>query len=220
MVRKVFPSLFILCLVLLATSLTASAQTPGTASGKYKFVMEDGLVKYLEFDVRTDERGGTQGYFLFTDEAKVQIEEPVEDGDPRRAESLEFSMKADLSEMTIEKNRAVISGMVRESSHSRYLGKWVRLVIEDNDGVEVRDRFGWSFCAQEQGGWIPSDSEVPGDRGAFMSWWATDAERKDDVGIPSANLIPGNLKGCRPYPIFAFDFAEFLKGDGSIQIRQ
>lgn len=220
MVRKVFPSLFILCMVLLATPFTASAQQPGAANGKYKFVMDDGLVKYLEFDVRTDERGGTQGYFLFTDEAKVQLEEPNGDGESEKRESLEFSMKADLTEMTIEKNRAVISGMVRESSHSRYLGKWVRLVIEDNDGVEVLDKFGWSFCAQEQGGWIPSDAEVPGDRGAFMSWWATDAERKDDVGIPSPNLIPGNLKGCRPYPVLAYDFVEFLKGDGSIQIKR
>lgn len=220
MVRKVFPSLFILCLVLLATPFTASAQQAGAASGKYKFVMEDGLVKYLEFDVRTDERGGTQGYMLFTDEAKIQLEEPNDDEGPSKGESLAFSMKADLTEMTIEKNRAVISGMIRESSHPRYLGKWVRLVIEDNDGVEVRDKFVWSFCAPEQGGWIPSDAEVPGDNGAFLSWWATDAERKDDIGIPSLDLIPGNLKGCKSYPHLAYDFAEFLKGDGSIQIKR
>ena len=219
MLSKVLPSLFILGLVLLATPFTASAQT-GAANGRYKFVMDDGLVKYLEFDVSTDERGGTTGYMLFTDEAKVPFEEPNGDGEPGKDESLEFSMKADLTEMTIEKNRAVISGIVRESSIPRYLGKWVQLVIEDNDGIEVADKFGWSFCAQEEGGWIPSDAEVPGDRGAFMSWWATDFERKDDIGIPSPNLIPGNLKGCRSYPLQAFDFAEFLKGDGAIQIKQ
>ena len=219
MLSKVLPSLFILGLVLLATPFTASAQT-GAANGRYKFVMDDGLVKYLEFDVSTDERGGTSGYMLFTDEAKVPFEEPNGDGEPGKDESLEFSMKADLTEMTIEKNRAVISGIVRESSIPRYLGKWVQLVIEDNDGIEVADKFGWSFCAQEEGGWIPSDAEVPGDRGAFMSWWATDFERKDDIGIPSPNLIPGNLKGCRSYPLQAFDFAEFLKGDGAIQIKQ
>jgi hypothetical protein len=218
MLRKVLPSLFILGLVLLATPFTASAQ--GAANGRYKFVLEDGLVKYLEFDVSTDARGGTSGYMLFTDEAKVQMEEPNPDGEPPKDESLDFSMKADLTEMTIEKNRAVISGVVRESSIPRYLGKWVQLVIEDNDGIERADRFGWSFCAQEEGGWIPSDAEVPGDRGAFMSWWATDAERKDDIGIPSPNLIPGNLKGCRSYPLQGFDFAEFLKGDGAIQIKQ
>jgi hypothetical protein len=219
MLRKVFPSLFILGLVLIATPFTTSAQT-GAANGKYKFVMDDGLVKYLEFDVVKDERGGTTGYMLFTDEAKVPFDEPNVDGEPGKDESLEFSMKADLTEMTIEKNRAVIGGMVRESSIPRYLGRWVQLVIEDNDGVEVLDKFGWSFCTQEEGGWIPSDSEVPGDRGAFLSWWATDAERKDDIGIPSVNLIPGNTKGCKSYPILGYDFATFLKGDGAIQIKQ
>jgi hypothetical protein len=219
MVTKLFPSLCLLALVLLATPFTVSAQS-GAANGKYKFVMEDGLVKYLEFDVLTDARGGTSGYMLFTDEAQVQIEEPNVDAPPRKGESFAFSMKADMTEMIIEKNRAVIGGMVRESSIPRYLGKWVQLVIEDNDGIEVPDKFVWSFCAQEEGGWIPSDSEVPGDRGAFMSWWATDAERKDDIGIPSPNIIPGNQKGCKSYPVRAFDFAEFLKGDGAIQIRQ
>lgn len=219
MPTKAFPSLLIITLVLLATPILASAQA-GAATGKYKFVMEDGLAKYLEFDVVSDAKGGTTGYMVLTDEALVAIEEPNGDEGPRRGESLPFSMKADIGEMTIEKNKAVISGMVRESSIPRYLGKWVRLVIEDNDGIEVRDRFGWSFCAQEPGGWIPSDAEVPGDRGAFLSWWATDAERKDDVGIPSPNLIPGELKGCRPFPLLAYDFAEFLKGDGAITIRQ
>lgn len=220
MPRKAFPSLLILSLVLLATPIVASAQA-GAANGKYKFVMEDGLVKYLEFDVRNDERGGTSGYMLFTDETKVQFEEfNGDEGPPRADESLEFSMKADIDAMTIEKNRAVISGVVRESSIPRYLGKWIRLVVEDNDGIEVPDKFGWSFCAPEEGGWIPSDAEVPGDRGAFMSWWSTDAERKDDIGIPSPDLIPGNLKGCRPYPVLAYDFAEFLKGDGVIAIKQ
>ena len=219
MLKRLFPSLLIMCLVLLATPILASAQA-GAASGKYKFIMEDGLVKYLEFDVRNDERGGTSGYMVFTDEAKVQLKEPNPDEFSREDESLEFSMRADFDSMTIEKNRAVITGMIRESSIPRYLGQWVRLVIEDNDGIEVPDKFGWSVCAPEQGGWIPEDAEVPGDRGAFMSWWSTDAERKDDIGIPSPNLIPGNLKGCRPHPLFAYDFAEFLKGDGAITIKQ
>lgn len=220
MPTKAFPALLIITLVLLATPILASAQA-GAANGKYKFVMDDGLVKYLEFDVVNDSKGATNGYMLLTDEAQVVLEEPNGDEPPpRRGESLPFSMKADIDGMTIEKNKAVITGMVRESSIPRYLGKWIRLVIEDNDGIEVADKFGWSFCAQEQGGWIPEDAEVPGDRGAFMRWWATDAERKDDVGIPSADIIPGNLKGCRSFPLLAYDFAAFVKGEGAIAIKQ
>ena len=219
MLKRLFPSLLIMCLVLLATPMLASAQA-GAASGNYKFVLDDGLIKSIDFDVRTDDRGATTGFMTFTDEAKVALEEPDPDGEPGKDESLAVTIKVDFDSMTIEKNRAVMSGVVRESSIPRYLGRWVRLVIEDNDGIEVPDRFGWAFCVQEEGGWIPSDAEVPGDRGAFMSWWSTDAERKDDIGIPSPNLIPGTLKGCRSYPMLAYDFAEFLKGDGVISIKQ
>ena len=125
-----------------------------------------------------------------------------------------------LDTMTIEKNRAIISGIVRDSSYSSYIGKFVQLVIEDNDGVEVPDKLVWTFCEQQPGGWIPQDAEDPNDRGAFMSWWATDAERKDDVGIPSPNLIPGNLKSCQVYPLQIYEFASMLKWDGAITITQ
>ena len=53
-----------------------------------------------------------------------------------------------------------------------------------------------------------------------MSWWATDAERKDDVGIPSPNLIPGNLKSCQVYPLQTYEFASMPKWDGAITITQ
>jgi hypothetical protein len=218
MLTKVCASLFIMCLVFLATPLVASAQ--GVANGSYKFVMEDRLIKYLEFDARSTERGAATGYMLLTDEATVLFQDVDGTGESPREEKVQFSMKAELDAMTIEKNRAVISGVVRDSTYRSYIGKWVQLVIEDNDGFDVPDKFVWSFCQPEPGGWIPQDSEVPGDRGAFMSWWSTDAERKDDVGIPSPDLIPGNLKSCRVYPIFTYEFAPILKGDGVITIRQ
>jgi hypothetical protein len=217
MLKRVIAPLFILCLAVLATPLLVSAQV-GAASGNYTFVMEDRFTKYLEFDASTDDRGATTGYMLFTDEAKTQFQDVDGTGEPLD-EEMPFSMKAEFDSMTIEKNRAVISGVVRDSSHRSYIGKWVQLVIEDNDGIEVPDRFVWSFCQPDPGGWIPSDYEVPGDRGAFMSWWATDSERKDDVGMPSPNVIPGNLKSCRTYPLTTYDYASILKGDGVIQIK-
>ena len=219
MSTRVCAPFFVLCLIFLAMPLLASAQT-GTASGTYKFIMEDELTKYLEFDARSAERGGATGYMLFNDEAKILFQDVDGTGERPPDEPVAFSMKADLDTMTIEKNRAVIGGVIRDSSYRSYIGKWVQLVIEDNDGIEVPDKFVWSFCQAEPGGWIPSDAEVPGDRGAFMSWWATDAERKDDVGIPSPNIIPGTLKSCRVYTLQAYEFAPILKGDGTIQIRQ
>jgi hypothetical protein len=194
-------SLFVLSLVFLAMPLLASAQV---ATGKYKFIMDDELSKYVEFNAKAGERGGATGYMIFTDEAKVVVQDP--DGEPVKDDPIPFSMKADLDTMTVEKNRAIISGIVRDSSVRSYIGRWVQLVIEDNDGVEVPDRFGWSFCEPEVG--------------AFLSWWATDAERRDDVGIPSPNIVPGMLKACKVNPLSSYEFASILKGDGAIQIQQ
>jgi len=219
MLSRVCASLFVLCLLLLATPLHTFAQA-GTANGNYKFYLEDGLLKSLEFDAKSDERGSATGFMTFTDEAKVVIQDVDGTGDVIPEEPAPFFMKADLNAMTIEKNQAIINGVITDSSYRSYIGKWVQLVIEDNDGVEVPDKFVWSFCQPDPGGWIPSDAEVPGDRGAFMSWWATDAERKDDVGIPSPNLIPGSLKACVAYPIRAYELASIIKGDGVITIRQ
>lgn len=217
MVPRVSAFFFVLCFVFLTTPSIASAQT---ASGRFKFIMEDELLKSFEFDARSGERGSATGFMQFTDEAKVVLQDVDGTGDVPREEPVEFFMKADFEEMTIEKNRAVINGVVRDSSYRSYIGKFVQLVVEDNDGVEVPDKFVWSFCTPEPGGWIPQDAEDPNDRGAFLSWWATDAERKDDVGIPSPSLIPGNLKSCKVYPLRAYEFAPILKGDGEISIKQ
>jgi hypothetical protein len=217
MLTRQSPSLLILCFVLFATPAIVSAQF---ASGQYKFVMEDGFTKYLEFEASTGERGAATGYMIFNDEAKIFMQDVDGTGDVPKEEPVPFFMKADFESMTVEKNRAVINGVVRDSSYRSYIGMFVQLVIEDNDGIERPDLFAWSFCAAEPGGWIPEDAEVPGDRGAFMSWWATDAERKDDVGIPSLNLIPGGLKSCPVKPLRNYEFATILKGDGAISIKQ
>jgi hypothetical protein len=216
---KVCALIFGLFLMVPAMSVRVNAQA-GSANGYYKFLMEDQLMKYVEFDARTDDRGNTSGYMIFTDEAKVLFIDGDGTGEKPPDESESFSMTADLDAMTIDKNRAVMSGTIRDSNYRSFIGKYVRLVIEDNDGIEVPDRVSWCFCQPEQGGWIPEDSEVPGDRGAYMSWWATDAEVKGDVGIPSQDLIPGNLKSCRIYPLWAYDFAPIAKGEGVIKIIQ
>lgn len=218
MLRKLCASLFALCLVFLATPLPSSAQVAGTVGGTYKFIMDDEISKYLEFSATSSERGGATGYMIFTDDTKVVVTDP--DGEPSKDEGVPFTMKADLDSMTIEKNRALMSGVIRDSSVREYIGRWVQLVIEDNDGVETPDKFVWQFCEPEPGGWIPSDAEWKDDQGAFMSWWATDAERRDDVGIPSPSLIPGGLKACKAYALQNYTFAEILKGDGEITIKQ
>ena len=113
-----------------------------------------------------------------------------------------------------------MDGVIRESSHKSYIGRWVQLVVEDNaENPEVPDRLTWSFCQSQSQGWIPSDAERKDDDGAFLSWWATDAERKDDVGIPSRNLLGTEQRSCTVYPLSFYTFADLRKSEGDIVVQ-
>lgn len=211
----------ILAIILLgfAPPRLTTAQTRGqSASGTYKFLLEDDLTRYVEFAASTDEKGFTTGSMTFTDEAKLSEQDVDGTGEPS-GEPMPFYMKAEFDTMTVEKNRALMSGIIRDSSHRGYVGKWVQLVVEDNgDNVEVPDKLVWRFCQPEAGGWVPSDYEVAGDRGAWMSWWATDAERKGDVGIPSKSLIPDEKRRCEVFPLWSYAFADLKRWSGNIQV--
>jgi hypothetical protein len=201
-----------------APSLTSAHMSGPTANGNYSLVLEDGLTKTLEFDASSDERGTTTGHMTFRDEARI-VEQDPDSEDSKEDPPSEFYVTADLNSLTIENNRAVMGGTVRESSHSSYIGKWVQLVVEDNgDGREVPDKVSWCFCQPEPGGWIPVDAEDPRDEGAWAHWWATDAEREDDRGVESVNIIPGNKTGCPAVSLSTYEFPD-ARGEGQIQVQ-
>jgi hypothetical protein len=210
-------SISALCLASLAAP--AAAQTPGSAArGTYKFILEDELVKSVDFDASTDSKGTTRGYLTLTDEAAIpDVDDPE---DPRAGDAPKsFYIKADLDTLTVEKNRAVMGGTVRDSDHVNYIGTWVQLVIEDNGlNREIPDNLTWSFCKPQASAWVPSDAELKNDNGAYLHWWATDAERKDDVGIPSVDLL-GKTTSCPVYPFFTYSFADLLKWDGDMIVQ-
>jgi len=214
-----FASIFALCLLSLTTPQIATAQTEGpSASGTYRFLLEDDLFKSLEFSAATDARGTTTGQMTFTDQARIP---DVDDADDPRAGDAppELYVKADLNSLTVEKNRALMTGIIRDSSHKSYIGKWVQLVVEDSgDNLRVPDHLTWAACKPKPGGWVPSDADLKSDDGAYLRWWATDAERKDDVGIPSIDLLAKDT-GCTIYPLSSYDFAELLKWEGDIIVR-
>ena len=220
--KVVAATILALFLLSLATPHRTTAQTEGpAASGIYRFILYDRVVKTVDFDARGDKEGSASGPMTFIDQ--VQLPEQDEEGGGGKGEDPpleDFYVKAEFNGMTVEKNKAVMNGTVVDSSHRLYIGKWVQLVVEDNgDGRERPDTLSWRFCQPEPGGWIPEDAEVPGDRGAWMSWWATVAERKDDVGIPSTSYIPGQLKRCVNYPLSSYSFVEVLKWDGDIRVE-
>ena len=207
-----------LFLISSATPWATSAQSGGpSASGNYHFVLEDDLTKALQFEASTDERGTSTGAMTFTGQMVV-FEGDAEQEEPR-AETVEFQITATFDNLTIAHNRALISGTVTDSTLRNLIGQWVQLVVEDNgDGVEVPDQLSWRFCQQQPGGWVPSDAEDPRDEGAFWHWWATDAEVREDVGIPSLSVIPGTTTGCPSLPLAGAEFPA-IRGEGQIQVR-
>jgi hypothetical protein len=194
----------------LAISQSASAQS---ASGTYRFMLEDEVVRYLDFNAERE-----TGQMTFLDPQPVpDVDDPE---NPEQGEApKELYIKAELDTLTVEKNQALMSGTIVDSSHRTYIGKWVQLVVEDNGtNPEVPDRLTWSFCPPRPGGWVPSDAELKYDDGAYLRWWATDAERKDDVGIPSVDLLARD-EGCQVHPLWLYPFAEVLKPEGDIVVK-
>jgi len=197
----------------------ATAQAAGpSASGTYRFVLEDRVTKYLDFSVSKDERGVVTGGMRFVDPVPIPDSDDAED--PRPVVPPEFSITATFDSLTVERNQAVMNGTIRESSHRSYVGRWVQLVVEDN-GTDPRvpDRLTWSFCEPSSRSWVPSDAELPYDDGAYLSWWATDAERRDDEGIPSPSLLPFDERGCPDHPITFYSYADVLEGSGDIVVQ-
>lgn len=219
---KSIGSTSILSLFLLSFTMSqpAAAQTDGPfAGGTYRFLWEDEQTRYVEFDARTDGRGTTFGQMTFVDPARIP--DVDDDGEPGSGDAPpEFYIRAELNDLIIEKNRAVMSGTVLDSSHRTYIGRWVQLVVEDNATNErIPDKVTWAFCRPRPGGWIPSDAERKDDDGAYLRWWATDAERKDDVGIPSPSLISDEERSCRIHPLWLYEFADVLRWEGDIVVQ-
>jgi len=206
-------------LLLLSLLMPRSAAAQSSARGSYRFLLEDDLIKSVDFDATTDGKGFTTGQMTFTDEAKIADTDDPEDpraGDPPP----QLYIKATLDSMTVEKNRALMGGTVTDSSHKTYIGKFVQLVVEDNgNNLEVPDHLTWTFCRPQSQGWIPTDAELARDDGAYLSWWATDAERKDDVGIPSPSLLPQEVKSCPVRSLWSYSFVNVLKWDGDIVVQ-
>src|SRR6185436_16093350 len=106
-----YVAIFALFLITIATPWSARARVSlPSASGTYRFVLEDELTKQVEFSATWDERSNTTGQFTYTDEARISEQDPDSEG--RSEESpAPFSMTADLDSLTIEGNRALIGGV-------------------------------------------------------------------------------------------------------------
>jgi hypothetical protein len=203
-----------LALTVFAAAQTARAQS--AAAGSYQFTLAgDKYLKYVEFDAQTLADGSASGYFAMTDEAVITIQDV--DGTGKETGRLAgYNFKADVDSMVVvNKNQAVLSGIIRSASDASLLGERVLLTVEDNgDNTRIPDHLTWGVYREIKRDWVPSDAELKDDPGVGLRWWATDAERKDDVGyaMPRSETIDANT-----YPVAAYDF--IIVGDAAGDIR-
>lgn len=211
-------SILALYLLSFPTSPYTAAQT--SADGSFKFSLEDVLTKNIEFKAIANGDGSTDGRIAFS--GPEEIPDQDVDGTGRagfsgRLENL--SIEADFDGLVVERNRAVMSGVVTGSTLEDYIGQRVLLVVEDNgESIDPRagDKFTWGLYKPVEMEWIPTDAELPEDDGWRLTWTATDAEREDDKGIPSRS---STVISCQSFPLSSHDFLDITEGDGDLQVQ-
>lgn len=216
---KAFASILALFLLSLATSPATSAQTAGqSASGTYQFSFDDGYTKYTEFDAKTQADGSAAGQLTLTDEAKITLQDVDGTGDPSLQDTLPgYYIKVDFDGLVVDKNQAVMSGTVRDSSVRDFIGQRVLFTVEDNgDNTRLPDQLTWGIYKPVVRNWTAADAELKEDPGVGMRWIAVDAERRDEPGVvmPKSEAV-----NTQSFPLSSYSFAEVQKGAGDILVR-
>ena len=206
---------FVSVTVLLVTAFAIASAQP-LARGSYQFTLGDKNVKYVEFDAQGREGGGASGTLFLRDDATIVYRDVDGDGSPEE-KFAGYSMLVAFDDMTVDKNQAVMQGIVRDSTIPFLVGQRVLLTVEDN-GQDPRqpDRLTWGVYKPIERNWIPSDAEWKEDPGVGLRWWATDAERRDDVGyeMPREDKI-----SIKSFALSAYLFVDTDDGVGDIVVR-
>ena len=210
-------SIMALLLVCLALPGLVLADAEGTsAAGSFKFALQDGETRFLEFKVTEQSENLAAGEMTYSDPVVIPIEDP---DSPEKPSSQGMLLRARFDCMQTIKNTALIGGEIFESNVPAAIGQRVFLVIEDNGIDGSRDRVAWGIFQNSAITWFPQDAERPDDDGAKLTWWATDAERRDDVGIP-AGLGLSTMVTCKSFPLASIDFPEIKYAGGDLQLQQ
>jgi hypothetical protein len=208
-------SVITLLLVFLALPGLVFAGAEGsTADGSFKFALNDGEIRFVEFKAAALGEGKADGEMTYSDPAAVPVPDP---DNPEKEQSPGVLVRAKFDCMDTFKNTAVIGGEIYESNVPNAIGMRVLLVVEDNGIDGEKDRVSWGVYQPPATGWVPVDAEDPNDKGASLTWWATDFERRDDVGFP---MPPGKLVACKSFPLASYDFPEIKYAGGDVAVSQ
>ncbi len=203
----------IMVLLLAGVGTTRAAES---ARGSFQFTLGDRLTKYVEFDAQALSTGGASGRLFYSDESTVEDVDVDGVGDPEgRYNGFYFS--ADLDQLRVNGNQAVMSGVVRDASILSLVGQRVLLTVEDNGtGGREPDKLTWGVYQPVERRWTPSDAERETDPGVGATWTATDAERRDDAGVP---MPQDESIGVQTFPFTAYAFVDTADGAGDIVVQ-
>lgn len=219
----------IFCVSILALSMLgfstfnlAAAQTgEQSAEGSFSYAIEDGSTNSIEFRAERSSDGRTEGRMTFSGEVEIPDQDVDGTGDREFSGPLQnISLEASFDGLVVERNRAVMSGVVTGCALGDYIGRRVLLIVEDNGNGIARggDQFTFGFYKTVERDWVPSDADFEHDDGASLTWIATDAEFKDDEGVPYPLVdVPVNSQS---FPVSSYSFAEVTSGEGDIQVQE
>jgi len=202
----------VLAVCIALPNLVFAGAEGSTASGSFKFSLDDGETRFVEFKANELAEGAGEGEMTLSDPAAIPVDDP---DNPEKPKTPGVLVRAKFDCMDTSKNMAIIGGEIFDSNVPANIGQRILLVIEDNGVEGAKDRLTYGIYQQPAKGWIPVDAEDPDDKGASLTWWATDSERRDDVGfqMPQSKLVQ-----CKTLPAAAHDFFDFKYGGGDLQV--
>ena len=203
-------ALLIVCLVF--PGLVFAGVEGATAAGSFKFVLEDGETRFVEFKASESANGQGSGELTVSDPAVLPVIDP---DNPEERQTPGVIVRAKIDCMDASQNTAIMGGEIFDSNVPNAIGLRVLLVVQDNGVEGEKDKLTWGVY-QLPGKWTPVDAENPEDNGASLTWLATDAERRDDTGIkmPLSKLVQ-----CKFFPGAAYDFPEIKYAGGDLEVH-
>lgn len=203
-------ALLIVCLAV--PGLVFAGAEGSTAAGTFKFALEDGETKFVEFNASELAEGQGAGDVTISDPAAIPVDDP---DNPEERQTPGMIVRARIDCMDTSRNTAIMGGEIFESNVPSAIGLRVLLVVEDNGTEGAKDKLTWGVY-QLPPKWTPSDAEWEDDKGASLTWLATDSEIRDDKGI---QMPVSKLVQCKFFPGAAYEFPEIKYGSGDLQVN-